>query len=109
MAGRERYEFGRSAYGHTAASHPSLRVVYSPGLRVVKILARMVCRVAEEVMAMAEIAAFLGISRQRASTLAERADFPRPIAHLTVGRVWSTAEIRDYAARRRAELEGEAG
>ncbi|GAB3816115.1 DNA-binding protein [Micromonospora zhanjiangensis] len=64
---------------------------------------------AEEVMAMAEIAAFLGISRQRASTLAERPDFPAPIAHLTVGRVWSTADIRRYAARRRAELEGEAG
>lgn len=63
----------------------------------------------ESVMAMAEIAAFLGISRQRASTLADRPDFPKPIAHLTVGRIWSTVDIRDYAARRRATLEGEAG
>ena len=63
----------------------------------------------EDVMAMAEIAAFLGVSRQRANTLAERADFPQPIAHLTVGRVWATPDIRAWAEKRRRELEGEAG
>ncbi|TYB98388.1 DNA-binding protein [Micromonospora sp. WP24] len=63
----------------------------------------------EDVMAMAEIAAFLGVSRQRANTLADRADFPKPIAHLTVGRVWATVDIRAWAEKRRRELEGEAG
>ncbi|MGR6321553.1 DNA-binding protein [Micromonospora soli] len=63
----------------------------------------------EDVMAMAEIAAFLGVSRQRANTLADRGDFPEPIAHLTVGRVWATADIRAWAEKRRRELEGEAG
>nr|WP_245719211.1 DNA-binding protein [Micromonospora rhizosphaerae] len=60
-------------------------------------------------MAMAEVAAFLGVSRQRANTLADRPDFPKPIAHLTVGRVWATADIRAWAAKRRKELEGEPG
>ncbi|PWR09123.1 DNA-binding protein [Micromonospora sicca] len=63
----------------------------------------------EDVMAMAEIAAFLGVSRQRANTLAERADFPVPIAHLTVGRVWRAADVRAWAAKRRSDLEGEPG
>lgn len=64
---------------------------------------------AAPVMAMAEIAEFLGISRQRANTLADRPDFPAPLAHLTVGRVWATEDVRAWAARRRAELDGDAG
>ncbi|MBE1492087.1 helix-turn-helix transcriptional regulator [Plantactinospora soyae] len=63
----------------------------------------------EEVMAMAEIADFLGISRQRANALAEREDFPAPIAHLTVGRVWASKDVRAWAAKRRKDLEGEHG
>ena len=59
---------------------------------------------------MAEMAAFLGVSRQRANTLAERADLPKPIPHLTVGRVWATADIfTAWAGKRHRELEGEAG
>jgi prophage regulatory protein len=54
----------------------------------------------EEVMAAAEIADYLGISRQRVAVLVERADFPTPIAHLAVGRIWRTTDVRQWAANR---------
>jgi prophage regulatory protein len=47
----------------------------------------------EEVMAAAEIADYLGVSRQRVAVLAERADFPAPIAHLSVGRIWRLTAV----------------
>ena len=54
----------------------------------------------DEVMAAAEIADYLGVTRQRVAVLVERADFPEPIAHLSVGRVWRTSDVREWAARR---------
>jgi prophage regulatory protein len=54
----------------------------------------------EEVMAAAEIADYLGVSRQRVAVLVERANFPAPIAHLSVGRIWRTSDIRQWAANR---------
>ena len=54
----------------------------------------------EEVMAAAEIADYLGVSRQRVAVLVERPGFPPPIAHLSVGRIWRTSEIRQWAANR---------
>jgi len=54
----------------------------------------------DEVMAAAEIADYLGVSRQRVAVLVERADFPEPLAHLSVGRIWRTADIRQWAANR---------
>ncbi|GAA4596359.1 hypothetical protein GCM10023107_37320 [Actinoplanes octamycinicus] len=40
-----------------------------------------------------EIALRMGLSRQRVQQLAERPDFPAPVASLRMGRVWRTAEI----------------
>ena len=54
----------------------------------------------EEIMAAAEIADYLGISRQRVAVLVERPDFPSPMAHLSVGRIWRTADVRQWAAKR---------
>ena len=54
----------------------------------------------EEVMAAAEIADYLGVTRQRVAVLVERADFPDPIAHLAVGRIWRTTDVRQWAANR---------
>lgn len=54
----------------------------------------------EEVMAAAEIADYLGVSRQRVAVLVERPNFPAPIAHLSVGRIWRTSEVRQWAASR---------
>ncbi|GAA1619522.1 helix-turn-helix transcriptional regulator [Actinoplanes couchii] len=53
-----------------------------------------------EVMAAAEIAEYLGVTRQRVAVLVERADFPAPIAHLSVGRIWRITDVREWAARR---------
>lgn len=38
-----------------------------------------------------EISVRLGLSRQRVQQLAERPDFPAPVASLRRGRVWRTA------------------
>ncbi len=51
-------------------------------------------------MAAAEIADYLGVSRQRVAVLVERADFPSPIARLSVGRIWRTSDVRTWAANR---------
>ncbi|SCL14116.1 hypothetical protein GA0074694_0625 [Micromonospora inyonensis] len=56
------------------------------------------------VMALAEVAAHLGVSRQRAAILVDRPDFPAPIDTLSVGRIWDAAEVRAYAARRNRHL-----
>ena len=59
----------------------------------------------EEVMAAAEIADYLGVSRQRVAVLVERPDFPEPLAHLSVGRVWRTEDVRAWAASRRDRVQ----
>lgn len=51
------------------------------------------------VVAAAEVAAMLGLSRQRVTQLTAKADFPRPLTTLTVGKVWSYDEVRDWAER----------
>ena len=53
-----------------------------------------------EVVAVAEIAEHLQVSKQRVYQLIDREDFPEPIAWLTVGRVWRASDIRDWQARR---------
>jgi predicted DNA-binding transcriptional regulator AlpA len=49
------------------------------------------------VMAVAEIARFLGVSSSRVRQLMSAADFPVPLAELSVGRVWATDDIRSWA------------
>jgi len=46
-----------------------------------------------------EACEILGVSRQRLQYLSERPDFPRPVAVLSLGRVWETEAIREYARR----------
>jgi prophage regulatory protein len=49
------------------------------------------------VVAMAEMTSMLGISRSRLVQLLVTPQFPKPIATLTVGRVWSTKDVEAYA------------
>ena len=52
-------------------------------------------------MGTAEIAALLGVSRQRVLQLAEDASgngFPEPLAVLSMGKVWDGAAVRKWAA-----------
>lgn len=54
-----------------------------------------------DLMGTAEIAALLGVSRQRVLKLAEKPGFPKPLAVLSMGKVWSGSDIRDWAKRHR--------
>lgn len=48
------------------------------------------------VLGFAEIAVALGVSKTRASALIARADFPAPIATLSMGRIWSYDDVAAY-------------
>ena len=48
------------------------------------------------VVALAELAMVLGVSRVRAMQLIKKAEFPAPIAVLSVGRIWSYEAVVDY-------------
>lgn len=52
----------------------------------------------------AEIAVVLGVSRQRVSQLAQGAEFPTPVAQLTMGAVWRLDDIAEYAHRTGRQL-----
>jgi predicted DNA-binding transcriptional regulator AlpA len=45
----------------------------------------------------AEIAAMLGVSRQRVQQLISRPDFPAPAVTLAMGKVWRTADVQAWA------------
>jgi predicted DNA-binding transcriptional regulator AlpA len=51
------------------------------------------------VVALAELAKVLGVSRVRAMQLIKRAEFPAPIAVLSVGRIWSYDAVAEYCER----------
>ena len=47
---------------------------------------------------LSEIAAMLGVSRQRASQIVrDYDDFPAPVAELASGRIWETAAVEAWA------------
>lgn len=45
---------------------------------------------------LSEIGELLGVSRQRAYTLAKRADFPAPVATSRAGRTWDLAAVEAW-------------
>jgi hypothetical protein len=49
-----------------------------------------------ELVGVSEIAELLGVSRQRASAVAKRADFPTPIASLASGPVWTRPSLNRF-------------
>ena len=48
-------------------------------------------------MAAAEVAAMLGVSRQRVTQLTAKPDFPAPVTTLSVGKIWSYDDVRLWA------------
>ena len=52
-------------------------------------------------MAVAEVAAYLGASRQAAWNRTRRSGFPKPIAILRSGAVWATPDVVKFARRHR--------
>ena len=53
-----------------------------------------------DLMGTSEVAALLGISRQRVLVIARQPGFPRPLAVLKMGNVWRGGDIRAWASRR---------
>ena len=49
-------------------------------------------------MALAEVAAYLGVSRQAAFYWSQRSGFPAPAAVLKLGSVWATDAIVEFKA-----------
>jgi predicted DNA-binding transcriptional regulator AlpA len=43
-----------------------------------------------------EIAALLGVTRQRADQLARQVGFPAPLAELAIGRVWKRSDVVEW-------------
>ena len=56
-----------------------------------------------DLMGTAEIAALLAVSRQRGLQLARDPGFPRPLAVLSMGKVWRGRDIRRWADDRRPQ------
>lgn len=55
-----------------------------------------------ELMGTSEVAALLGISRQRVLVIAQQPGFPKPLAVLKMGNVWRGGDIRRWVAARNA-------
>ncbi len=53
-----------------------------------------------DLMGTSEVAALLGISRQRVLKIAQQPGFPAPVAVLKMGNVWRGQDIRAWAAQR---------
>jgi predicted DNA-binding transcriptional regulator AlpA len=54
------------------------------------------CLTVPELAGLAEVAAILGVSRQRVRELAERDDFPQPVAQLSGGAVYVKSAIEAF-------------
>ena len=55
------------------------------------------------VMGTAEIAEYLGLSRQWVEVLSKRWDFPEPGAILKAGRIWRTEDVEQWATQHRPQ------
>lgn len=54
-----------------------------------------------DLMGTAEVAALLGVSRQRVLKIAQQPGFPKPLAVLKMGNVWRGDDIRAWTGRHR--------
>ena len=60
-----------------------------------------------DLMSTSEVAAYLGISRQRVLVIARQPGFPKPLAVLKMGNIWRGADIRAWAAHRGRPAKGD--
>ena len=56
-------------------------------------------RLTVDLLSTVEIAELLGVTRQRVDQLSRSDQFPEPAAELAIGRVWTRADIVDWATR----------
>ena len=50
----------------------------------------------DPMLGVTEIAAVLGVSKQRASVISRRRDFPKPAAELSQGKTWRRADVEKF-------------
>lgn len=50
-----------------------------------------------ELLSTVEIAELLGVTRQRIDKLSRSDEFPAPVAALAIGRVWTRADVVEWA------------
>ncbi len=61
-------------------------------------LSSSIATMTSHLVGLSEIAAMLGVSRQRAGQLVrDYEDFPSPVAELASGRIWETAAVKAWA------------
>ncbi len=53
-----------------------------------------------DLMGTSEVAALLGISRQRVLVIARQPGFPKPLAVLKMGNIWRGTDVRTWADQR---------
>lgn len=53
----------------------------------------------EELASLSEIAETLGVTTRTVQRYAERADFPKPLGRLAMGRVWRRTDVEAWAKR----------
>lgn len=56
-----------------------------------------------ELVGIAEIAAILGVSKQRADQLARTPAFPKPVSELASGRIWRKRDVERWIAKNRSK------
>nr|MDT0658884.1 helix-turn-helix domain-containing protein [Micromonospora sp. DSM 115978] len=57
------------------------------------------------IMGAAEIAEYLGVSRQWVEVLTKRRDFPEPAVTLKAGRIWRTEDVEEWQTARKRQRE----
>jgi predicted DNA-binding transcriptional regulator AlpA len=60
----------------------------------------------QDLVGATEAAHLLGVSRQRVAQLAERPDFPAPIARISAGPVWTRASVHAFMKRWARKITG---
>ncbi len=56
---------------------------------------------AADLMGTSEVAALLGVSRQRVLVIAKQDGFPKPLAVLKMGNIWRGTDVRRWAEKSR--------
>jgi len=79
------------------AGLPKWPVVHAQATVLPELARQVATRDLPELVGISEIAALLGVSRQRVHGLTNRDDFPEPIARLASGPVWTRPSIRLFA------------
>jgi hypothetical protein len=49
-----------------------------------------------QVVALAELTSMLGVTKNRAMQISRKAEFPKPLGELSVGRVWSYDAVVEF-------------